>query len=215
MSYYFGLSFVTVKNRGAVFDKAKQFSDTLAQTNAAKEHLANHMARFKDEVMFRYGDANKRSLQWMIGFWVKSLFQVNYLYWPQHELLGIVGTEWPKPCLRLAPHMVIFQDGTDQDYEQTTWNRDIPLFDKVLEDVAKRSEEQVRHEVGFEDADYLYSCRSLVYKRIFSALDLDNFLYNGSGNFERFVMSGNVSAETHFKLVTTARQLYDKEELYE
>lgn len=127
------------------------------------------------------------------------VFQIRFVYWPQHKLLAMCGDNYPKAVESLFGPQINFQNATDQDYEIDTWDQNIPIFGAIIDGISKAGDETIRSLLGYDEdetfSDEDYARRSAVYKAIFKALDLDNWLYGRDGQFERIKMSGLTSQE--------------------
>ena len=59
--------------------------------------------------------------------WVQDIFQVRFVYWPQHKLLALCGDNYPEAVESLFGPQVAFQNCTDQDYEVDVWDSNISI----------------------------------------------------------------------------------------
>ena len=190
MSYSFGMTFFEAKNKLEAYEKATEVVTALMSTKTAMEYVrqnAMYFQRllFKDEM--RDIDCQIARL---LDPWLSQLFTIRCTYWPQHNLLGITGDEWPETCKSLAAGSVYFQNGTDQDYEYECWPTAIPFFKERVDAVKRMTDDEVQQisELNCDDIEYVR--RSLVYQTIAKDLTLDDWIYRGAGDYLRFAMSG-------------------------
>lgn len=190
MSYSFGMTFFEAKNKLEAYEKATEFVTALISMKTAMEYVRQNAIYFqrllfKDEI--RDIDCQIARL---LGPWLSQLFTIRCTYWPQYNLLGIIGDEWPETCKSLAAGSVYFQNGTDQDYEYECWPTAIPFFKERVDAVKRMTDDEVRQisELNCDDIEYVR--RSLVYQTIAKDLTLDDWIYRGAGDYLRFAMSG-------------------------
>lgn len=122
-------------------------------------------------------------------FWLKNLFQIEFLYWETYGLLGVCGIDLPKISRKSV--QVYFQNSTDQNYEYKTWNG-ISVFEQVVKEMLALSEAEILHIAeSYDDEDKLdieYYRQTAVYKRIYEMLDLESWLWHHNGNMSNFTM---------------------------
>lgn len=101
---------------------------------------------------------------------VAKIGPVRVFYWKEHQLLGVSTTTELSEYQRID-----FQNGTDQDYDPMTWPN-LPLFLNVIKEVERMADTEVFKEfpwcweIGID-----YARRSLIYKRVYSLLDLESW----------------------------------------
>lgn len=143
--------------------------------------------------------------------WLYSLFMINFVYWEEKSLLGICGCI--PNVLKNELVTIYFQNSTDQDYEYEQW-KGLSCFQSDIEQIKKMGchdlieyyNKNGYHYIEDDLNDLDYHRKSLVYDRIFSSLDLDNWLYGRNGNYKRFAMNGITSQEILFKMLTILRK---------
>lgn len=138
---------------------------------------------------------------------VSDIFSIRMVYWPKFQLAALIKDTLPDE-LTDDLRDVVFQDGTDQDYEFNDWSNDIPLFARLKEEVLEMPTEAVVKKSRFSpnDTDIDYARRSLLYQNIFNTLDLDTWLYGlESEHFKRATLSGITYAELELNITTLAR----------
>lgn len=122
-------------------------------------------------------------------FWLKNLFQIEFLYWETYELLGVCGIHLPDISRKTVS--VYFQNSTDQNYEYKTWDG-ISVFEKIVKEVQMLSGTEILNLAGVcdeEDApDIEYYRQTAVYKKIYKMLDLESWLWLRNGNMFNFTM---------------------------
>ena len=195
MSYSFGMTFFEARNKLEAYEKATEFVTTLMSMKTAIDYVRQN-ARYFQCLLFK---DEKRDIDCQISRildpWLSQLFTIQCTYWPQHNLLGITGDEWPKVCKSLAAGSVHFQNGTDQDYEYEYWPTAIPFFKERVDAVKRMTDDEVQqiYELSCDDIEYVR--RSLVYQTIAEDLTLDDWIYSGTGDCLRFAMSGITSGD--------------------
>lgn len=189
MSYYFAMSFAPVPDRASAFSLCQQAVNRLCEKPAAREHIRNMYPFFLQRCSFEHVEPTS----FLREMWIQDIFQLRFVYWAQYHLLALCGDDYPDAVTNLFGPSVGFQNSTDQDYELSTWDVNIPLFQIIISKTPKEGGPL------FEDCDdglpEGYAYRSTVYHEIFDALDLNNWLYGRDGQFERIRMSGLTSTE--------------------
>lgn len=189
MSYYFAMSFATVPDKASAFSLCQRAVEKLCEKPAAQEHIRNTYPFFLQRCSFEHVEPTS----FLREMWIQDIFQLRFVYWEQYNLLALCGDDYPRVVIDLFGPHVGFQNSTDQDYELSTWDANIPLFQKIISETPKDGNPL------FEDCDddlpEGYAYRSSVYKKIFKILDLDNWLYGRDGPFERIRMTGLTSME--------------------
>lgn len=122
-------------------------------------------------------------------FWLKNLFQIEFLYWETYGLLGVCGIHLPDISRKAVP--VYFQNSTDQDYEYKTWNG-ISVFEKIVKEVQMLPGTEILNLAGICDEedvpDVEYYRQTAVYEKIYEMLDLGSWLWHRNGNMFNFTM---------------------------
>ena len=189
MSYYFTMSFATVPDRASAFSLCQQAVNRLCEKPAAREHIRNTYPFFLQRCSFEHVEPTN----FLREMWIQDIFQLRFVYWEQYNLLSLCGDDYPCVVTDLFGPHIGFQNSTDQDYELSTWDANIPLFQRIISETPKDGN------TLFEDCDDNlpegYAYRSSVYQKIFKTLDLDNWLYGRDEPFERIRMTGLTSME--------------------
>ena len=178
MSDTFALSFRAVNNREEAMDLGVRFARMIAESPYA-EQLINNNIRYVS-ILTKDGDA--KTLQG----WLRGLFSVRLLYWPEHHLAAIVGDAWPVECMAafgLNAHT--FQDNTDQDDPLESWPDDILFF--------REQRLAVKHTPfpEYEPGDEEYQRRTVLYNNIFHDLALSDWVdEKETDDFEQMAFFG-------------------------
>lgn len=213
MGYSFWMSFIHAESKAEAFLKANEFMSAVMTRSSVNELLRENLILFRRSASQKVDFENNVQLSDLLSNWLYRLFSIRCTYWPQHNLLGIAGARWPECCTKLTAGMVLFQNGTDQNYECDLWPNTIPFFQKRIEVICAMSDEEIVQENNLiDESDYnderiAYARRSLLYRRIFDDLDLNSWLYEKSGQFERFAMSGITRFDDEMNLYTRAKAM--------
>lgn len=214
MSYRFYMAFATVADKAAAYDLCQKTVSTLCEPKNAVEHA---IERFQFHRWYTF--ENQRPTDDVLNIWTNAIMNMRFVYWPKLNLLALVG-EYPKAVQSLFKKQVYFQNSVDQNYELGMWDDDIPLFKEIKTAVLQMDARDAYMELykwdpdanAFEDdpeqADYV--AKSLIYKRIFEALDLDKWLYDHDGQFERICMSGMTSQDKILEVQLRVRVAVNK-----
>lgn len=217
MSYYFGMYFVECEPEN-VLDKCLSVLKTIM--NNAEDII-------KDELHYAPSKKHKDLIDANIAkrydeAWLYQVFNFPFVYWSEYKLLGLSGYDYPKEVEEEFTLHVEFQNGTDQNYEYSTWEG-ISCFDKWVQESKTISipdmvaafgeysyydEEELNQDKDME----LYSRQSLVYETVYKNLDLDNWLYGRDGNFKIITLNGIPNSETLFELSLQLRVLTSEDE---
>lgn len=206
MSYWFRMNFKEIEEKN-LLDFCIMMSEECKK--AATEILMNNkfyipsIANNYDETSNKEYRRNKWSV--IDRHWLYSLFTIQYIYWTDKKLLGIVG-ELPK-SIKSALTTIEFQNSSDQDYEYDNWFG-IKYFEKIVININHASAAQIACLMndrtiytGDEIAgDLEYSRKTAVYKIIYESLELDNWLWNKKGNFKLFSMQAINGREEQYEL---------------
>lgn len=195
MSYGFDLNFVNCKDLPDAFNRALQ------TTEACYAHLKELLDReyvFIPSVRYCLSGDHKKANE----LWLTRLLEMNFVWWPEYKLLGLVGGGWPNAVLHMFTKCVYFQDSSDQNYDFDTWEGLKEPFREIVDtcehgklcDVAsymlfnRHSPETYAFEyyAGMEK----YYRKSAAYNGIFETLHLDNWLYGKDDDaFVRFTLT--------------------------
>ena len=171
MSYYFTMSFATVPDRASAFSLCQQAVNRLCEKPAAREHIRNTYPFFLQRCSFEHVEPTN----FLREMWIQDIFQLRFVYWAQYNLLALCGDDYPDVVINLFGTSIEFQNSNDQDYELSTWDSNIPLFQKIISETPEDGGSL------FEDIDDNlpegYAYRSAVYHEIFNTLELSNWLY--------------------------------------
>jgi len=122
-------------------------------------------------------------------FWLKNLFLIEFLYWEQYGLLGILGADLSK--LSGKSIQIYFQNSTDQNYEYKEWNG-ISAFEEVVKEICTLPDTEIRKIVSCcddeDELDMEYYRKTAVYQKIYDMLDLKSWLWQRNGKMLNFTM---------------------------
>lgn len=197
MSDSFALSFKTADSREEAMDLGVRFARMIAEAPYA-EHLINNNIRYAS-ILTKDGDTK------ILQGWLRGLFSVRLLYWPEHHLAAIVGDAWPKECMDsfgLAAHT--FQDNTDQDDPLESWPDDIQYFQE------QRLAIEYLPFPEYKSGDEEYQRRAVLYNNIFHGLALCDWLAEKkSADFEQMAFSG-IYHQSQLVVMTAQAKIYLK-----
>lgn len=194
MSYEFGLCFKQVENELEAYQFAKEVT-RIALKNAKKLIQQN---------LWQRPGSPENKLNVADFYWLYSLFNFRFVYWKEHNVLGLFDTGYPDEIVNCFDTNQIFQNATDQNYELSSWDDKIKLFVKIKTECLGLNEDEFMKEWkihGFdidEDChlpeDYRLCC--LVYQKIYKALHLDAWEEDcDDESFEKFAMSPLTSGQ--------------------
>lgn len=196
MSYYFAMAFATVETKAAAYDLCQKTVNLLSEKAQAQEHARNMYPSFKLRCNFEGVNLEGGGLENLLrDMWVQDIFQVRFVYWPQHKLLALCGDNYPEAVESLFGPQVAFQNCTDQDYEVDVWDSNISIFQTIIDGISKAGKETIESLLGYDATNEDYARRAAVYQAAYQTLDLGNWLYGRVGRFERIKMSGLTSQE--------------------
>lgn len=215
MSYSFEMAFMSAMDKPEAFAKADQFVKTLMEPENTKKMIHSNLLYFMHYVKLPRGQQPSGLSACYLEAWLSTIFTVRFTYWPEHKLLGILGGAWPESCLDLTAGTILFQNGTDQDYDEELWPK-LPFFQEQIEAAKKLSVKEMARTADLDPADIErnpeYWRRSTIYQKIADVLKLDTWLYSfkETANFERFAMNGINCSDMSTELFTRALDLLAK-----
>lgn len=135
-----------------------------------------------------------------------KLFNFQFAYWPEQQVLGVVGNF---PDERAFPLSVTFHNSTDPDYMLDSWRTGkVPFFDEMAEKYEKLSLDDIvaavekqgigKEKVG-DDKDGHYR-RVACYYDIHETLQMTRFMYDEMGNFAIFAMNGITNPTVEWRI---------------
>lgn len=224
MSYSFGMFFTAANSLGDAMCTALKYAETLGQPQNARMFLKDNRTwcpTVRRKAAWN-GSQDENAVKDMIDdYWLRSVFNLTFVYWPEHKLLGLSGYDYPKAQDAFAHH-ICFQDSTDQDYEIEEWEGICSFSDGLVAEHRKYLNASVKDAVDWllrkcEYRDYTdkelkedpaYYIRHNLYQEIFSALCLDDWLYGRPNeSFVRFKLNAITSEESMLRI----RSLWKKE----
>lgn len=178
MSYEFGMFFKEIQ-QADVLSFVNQVCNEL--TNSSKEYIEQNVFYIPS---LRYKSEDKR----INNYWLHSLFEMSFVYWPKEQLLGLCGYNYPSNVKDLFSSFVYFQNHTDCDYDFSQWPQ-YPVFQKHVYDCIGMDKSSVikkymglnnynqKEAEEFYSEDPAYFRRSLVYDSVYKELALDDWLW--------------------------------------
>lgn len=197
MSYGFGMYFKHCENEGDAYLTAAKYVKELEKQENIDTILDNNFPFYVPSIRHQLlSYENMHIGRQMNEYWLHCVFELNFVFWPQYNLLGLLGETWPQ-AEKFFSNSIYFQNSCDQDYEESTWADVCPFFDEV---VAQTKSQPITRKDVFDDDDddeeeadeekkEMY-IRSKIYQTIFDSLALDLWLYGkDSEAFSRFTLS--------------------------
>lgn len=205
MSYAFGMYFIEMSQVN-VLPFVDQVCDELA--NSSKEYIERNVFYIPS---LRYKSEDNR----VDNYWLNTLFEMQFVYWPEKELIGLCGYTYPDKIKDMFTGHVSFQNSTDHDYPYTVWPQ-IDLFQKHVYDcigmdkssVIKKYVELNNYYDEYEAKDFYsvdpnYFRRSLVYDSVYKDLALDDWLWGKDNpSFIRFTVQSINDDKKKFNALT-------------
>lgn len=202
MSYAFDMAFATAADEKEAFVLARHYVEKCMEKKNAKKIIEDNDLYIPSSRFDNIGEEARGIANFADKYWLESLFKFRFLYWPKYQLLGLVGSNRiDDPAF---PMSVYFQNSTDQNYDFQEWlEGNIPFFKEYVERIQNipfvRLMDTCRDYLD-EDTDLsnpeieLYMRQSLLYNRIFSALELKSWLYADDSKkdvpYIQFALSG-------------------------
>lgn len=213
MSYGFDMGFTAVGSELEAYQKARKFVNLLYKPEHAKKLIRRNLVYA--QVRVSSGDPPKLKSNYFDMF-ARNLFSVNFVYFPKYKLLGIVGDYEQDKLGDQMDCWIYFQNSCDQDYELSIWkDKNIPLFEQVVADVEAMSEEEIKGLFDYDECDIPYCRRAEIYRRIFEALALDDWMAGTeqeTDDFICFTMSSLNSIEQRWKIEQYFKVIFKNEE---
>ena len=125
MSYYFDMCFWSASSLSTAMKKAQEVVAACCTTECMRQTLEDNIY-YAPSIRMLANVENWRMAVQADSTWLYRLFTFRFVYWKEHNLLGMVGT-LPKNGPK-ATGAVYFQNSCDQDYDLKTWPAKIPFF---------------------------------------------------------------------------------------
>ena len=201
MSYAFDMSFAMAADEKEAFVLARHYVEKCMEKKNARKFIEDNTIYIPS---IRYSHIEKANNMAEVAdrYWLENLFKFRFLYWPKYQLLGLVGSNRiDDPAF---PMSMYFQNSTDQNYDFQEWlEGNIPFFKEYVERIQNMPFVRLMdtcRDYWDEDTDLsnpeieLYMRQSLLYQRIFSALELQSWLYADDSKkdvpYIQFALSG-------------------------
>lgn len=213
MSYSFEMLFIPIESKLDGYEKADRFVQTLMEVPTANEHVRNNLLYFVRQSHLKPGESMPGPGAYHFEDWLSAIFTARFTCWPEYHLLGVLGGNWPEKCLEMASRAVLFQNGTDQDYEFECWPK-LPFFRERINKVGGLSDEELAKRMDLEVSDIQrdinYWQRSAAYLDIFKDLALNSWLYGDKGPvpFNQFAMNGILSGDMSTTVFARAHAIW-------
>ena len=156
--------------------------------------------------------------------WLYNLFTINSVYWPERNLLGIIGN-LPTQAMKIVTP-IHFQSSSNRDYNYEIWNV-IEYFETTVKNIREMDSKSVydglnpsKHEWYSKEEleeNLEHYKKILIYDTIFRELQLFRWLDNEPGNFQVFSMEAITCQEDLRKLqkqINDIRSLYLEDKLF-
>ena len=202
MSYYMAMGFTNVKDKLEAFEKAQKFTEVCYE---------NYRSLIDEGRYIGTGD------MYTDDYFLGRLFTFDFIYWKEHGLLGIKGDNYPDVVKDIIDVFVPFQDATDQNYDYSVWGNTIDVFNAVIEEAEKLTDDEVleisaeRYGITIdevlEDSSIDYERKSYVYRKISSMLNMEPLIEDEAGNFERFSITALNTEDRRFQVRTYLKAL--------
>ena len=184
MSYGFDMAFTHAADEKAAFSLARSYVDKCMEKENARKFIEDNTI-YIPSIRYSHIEEATNMAEVADRYWLETLFKFRFLYWPKYRLLGLVGSNRiDDPAF---PMSIYFQNSTDQNYDFQEWlEGNIPFFKEHVETITNMPQSKlfdICKDYLDEDTDLsnpeieLYMRQSLLYQRIFSALELQSWLY--------------------------------------
>lgn len=201
MSYGFDMAFAHIVDEKAAFSLARSYVDKCMEKENARKFIEDNTI-YIPSIRYSHIEEATNMAEVADRYWLETLFKFRFLYWPKYRLLGLVGSNRiDDPAF---PMSIYFQNSTDQNYDFQEWlEGNIPFFKEHVETITNMPQSKlfdICKDYLDEDTDLsnpeieLYMRQSLLYQRIFSALELQSWLYADDSKkdvpYIQFALSG-------------------------
>lgn len=201
MSYGFDMAFAHAADEKAAFSLARSYVDKCMEKENARKFIEDNTI-YIPSIRYSHIEEATNMAEVADRYWLETLFKFRFLYWPKYRLLGLVGSNpIDDPAF---PMSIYFQNSTDQNYDFQEWlEGNIPFFKEHVETITNMPQSKlfdICKDYLDEDTDLsnpeieLYMRQSLLYQRIFSALELQSWLYADDSKkdvpYIQFALSG-------------------------
>lgn len=229
MSYAFTLNFKHCRSLGEALVLANKAADISFQ------HLNEQIEENKywiPALQFSRRERSDEEKRKADDLWLERMMKMSFIWWPQHKLLALCGTGWPKEVKALFKSTVGFQNSCDQDYPFSDWKGlrstlkdivsecqtgDIETVKKYLNLGREEYPWDLEPEDTADEERFSYFRRSAAYNGIYETLRLDRWLWGHDDPvFMRFSITPLNSSERTFQaeMALKAYVAHHKNDLY-
>lgn len=207
MSYWFHMGFKEIK-ADCLLDYCVHVTDIMKEN--AEEILDRNVYYIPSVRLNFFDNIDKKEYRnnWRNHdrSWLYNLFSVHFVYWPEKELLGMIG-EIPN-VLEHSLTVIDFQDSTDQDYPFEEWmgidclKTFVHCFETADEETLAMffNKEGNRYDTKEFSRDIDYWRRTAVYESIYQSLELNEWYCGKKGHFKCFSFQAINNSEEYYEL---------------
>lgn len=212
MSYRFNMFFKQVNNKEEAYDLAIKTTKLMYKNMA--EYILDNKYYIPSIKSLVNDDITEKVLEETDRYWLLELFSLNFTYWEEYKLLGLLGWNYPNPIKDLYNVGICFQNSCDQDYDYEEWGTDINLFSEVITEIKDENNLDKLIKICFPcgyskydledlESDIDYYKKTAIYNLIFDKLHLNDWIYHREDDnnkyFTHFYLQALDCMEKHIK----------------
>lgn len=209
MSYGFDMAFRHVNDSAEALDSMSGFLRWLSEGSVARGYIRS---RITYSPAFTDSDASLPDIK----KWLRLIFTVEFIYWPELSLLGVAGyyplhiRENGNEKEHKNPYFckpIYFQNSSDKDYDFALWAEQPDAIKNVVEECSATTLLEAMNKLDFDVEDWEFTSEELagvgkedqypfrvyVYEKVFEKLALNDWLYSDKSTLRKFKMCALLS----------------------
>ena len=185
MSYRFNMLFKQVNSKEEAYDFAIKTTKLLYKN--MEDYILDNKYCIPSISSLVDDDKIEKALEEADKYWLSELFSLNFTYWEEYKLLGLLGWNYSSTIKNLYDAQIYFQNSCDQDYEYEEWGTNVDIFNKIITEVKNENNLDTLVKICFPcgyneydledlESDIVYYKKTAVYELIFDKLHLDDWI---------------------------------------
>ena len=228
MSYRFNMFFKQINSKEEAYDFAIKTTKLLYKN--MEEYILDNKYSIPSISSLLNNEMIEIALEETNKYWLFQLFSLNFTYWEEYKLLGLLGWNYSSSIKNLYDAQIYFQNSCDQDYEYEEWGTNINLFNEIVAEIKNGNNLDTLIKICFpygydeydleelkDDIDYYK--KTAIYNLIFDKLHLNDWMYHREDDNDKYFTHFSLQAldcmEKHFAANLFLKDIVDMYKMVE